>query len=324
MTSTVATSLWARRNSISSCEVTCSTCTRLPSSRARLTRRVVAVSAAISSRQTGWEEASPSTRRCRRSSRRGSCSQWKEARRRITLRMARTPGSSATSSEPVEEPMNTLMPAAPGSISSSGRSLTLSWVPPTKKAKSQCMRPVARAILSSSALAEVVSGLVFGISNTAVTPPMTAARDPDSRSSLCSMPGSRKCTWVSMTPGRRCRPVQSTVSSARSGEKEPMPAMRPARMPTSRAPMPSWFTTVPPLSRRSKVSVMMMSSPMVTCGWCVRARSYAISRASGTPAAPGPGVRRARVRRARGTGRAGSPPAFPWRSPPAPCPSAAW
>ena len=52
----------------------------------------------------------------------------------------------------------------------------------------------------------MVSGLVFGISKTAVTPPSTAAREPVSRSSLCSRPGSRKCTWLSMTPGRMCRP----------------------------------------------------------------------------------------------------------------------
>ena len=40
----------------------------------------------------------------------------------------------------------------------------------------------------------VVSGLVLGISKTAVTPPSAAAREPVSRSSLCSRPGSRKCT----------------------------------------------------------------------------------------------------------------------------------
>ena len=34
-----------------------------------------------------------------------------------------------------------------------------------------------------------VCGSVFGISNTAVTPPSTAAREPDSRSSLCVEPG---------------------------------------------------------------------------------------------------------------------------------------
>ena len=41
----------------------------------------------------------------------------------------------------------------------------------------------------------MVSGLVFGISNTAVTPPITALREPVSRSSLWVRPGSRKCTW---------------------------------------------------------------------------------------------------------------------------------
>ncbi len=51
-----------------------------------------------------------------------------------------------------------------------------------------------------------VLGSVFGISNTAVTPPSTAPREPDSRSSLWVRPGSRKCTWLSITPGSRCRP----------------------------------------------------------------------------------------------------------------------
>ena len=47
---------------------------------------------------------------------------------------------ASTRSEPVDEPMNTLTPAQPGSRSSSGRSLVFSRVPPMKKAKSQCMR----------------------------------------------------------------------------------------------------------------------------------------------------------------------------------------
>jgi hypothetical protein len=59
----------------------------------------------------------------------------------------------------------------------------------------------------------VVGGAVFGISNTAVTPPSTAARLPLSRSSLCSLPGSRKWTCVSITPGSTCRPLASNVSA---------------------------------------------------------------------------------------------------------------
>ena len=77
-------------------------------------------------------------------------------------------------------------------------------------------------------LGVVVCGSVLGISNTAVTPPMTAAREPDSRSSLWSRPGSRKCTWVSMTPGRMCSPRQSISRAAEAWDRSPMAAMRAA------------------------------------------------------------------------------------------------
>ena len=39
--------------------------------------------------------------------------------------------SSSTSSEPVDEPMNTFTPPQPGSRSSSGKLRVFSWVPPT-------------------------------------------------------------------------------------------------------------------------------------------------------------------------------------------------
>ncbi len=76
------------------------------------------------------------------------------------------------------------------------------------------MRCRARASLSASAAAFSVKGTEFGMSNTAVTPPSTAARDPDSRSSFSGSPGSRKCTWLSMTPGNIVSPLQSIVSAA--------------------------------------------------------------------------------------------------------------
>ena len=110
---------------------------------------------------------------------RASSSEWKAARRSMRARMRASVSSSSTRRSPVEEPMNTLMPAAPGSLSSVGSSSTFSRVAPTKKAKSQYMRPRARATLSASASAVTVAGLVFGISNTAVTPPSTAERLPD-------------------------------------------------------------------------------------------------------------------------------------------------
>ena len=74
-----------------------------------------------------------------------------------------------------------------------------------RRGRSACGRRPGRAC-RPSASASVVVGSVFGISNTAVTPPSTAAREPLSRSSFHSRPGSRKCTWVSMTPGSTVRP----------------------------------------------------------------------------------------------------------------------
>ncbi len=120
-----------------------------------------------------------------RSSSRASSSLWKAARRRVCFRIASTPSSSATSSLPVEEPMNTLIPAAPGSRSSSGMSATLSCVPPTQKAKSQCMRPLARASLSASASARRRQRIgVRHLEHGGHAAQTRAARDPVSRSSL--------------------------------------------------------------------------------------------------------------------------------------------
>ena len=68
--------------------------------------------------------------------------------------------------------MNTLTPAAPGRRSSSARSSTLSRVAPTIEGEVAMHAPAwPRATLSASASALAVGGLVFGISNTAVTPP---------------------------------------------------------------------------------------------------------------------------------------------------------
>src|SRR3954468_4475489 len=102
----------------------------------------------------------------------------------------------------------------------------------------------------------MVSGSVFGISNTAVTPPITALRDPVSRSSLWVWPGSRKCTWVSITPGRMCNPLQSIVSPAEACPRPSIAAIRPPVTPMSRTPSPSWLTTVPDFKITSKRWVM--------------------------------------------------------------------
>ena len=51
------------------------------------------------------------------------------------------------------------------------------------------------------------TGSVLGIATTAQKPPAAAARVPVSRSSLCSWPGTRRCTWGSTKAGSTWRPV---------------------------------------------------------------------------------------------------------------------
>ena len=61
--------------------------------------------------------------------------------------------------------------------------------------------------------AESTTGSVLGIATTATYPPAAAARVPESRSSLCSCPGVRRCTCGSTKPGKRCRPSPSSTSA---------------------------------------------------------------------------------------------------------------
>ena len=61
------------------------------------------------------------------------------------------------------------------------------------------------ANFSSSSSGVTAAGTVLGISITDVTPPAAAAADSVAKSPLCVRPGSRKCTWVSITPGMRYR-----------------------------------------------------------------------------------------------------------------------
>ena len=100
--------------------------------------------------------------------------------------------------------MKTLTPAQPGSRS---RQLVVFLsVPPMKNAKSQYAMTRAGDLVGEPRRSWW-SGYV-GHFNTAVTP-ITAEREPVSRSSLWVRPGSRKCTWVSISPGSTCSPLQS-------------------------------------------------------------------------------------------------------------------
>ncbi len=64
-------------------------------------------------------------------------------------------------------------------------------------------------------------GSVFGIATTATKPPAAAARVPESRSSLCSWPGTRRCTCGSTKPGKRWRPSPSTTSAPSGASSAP-------------------------------------------------------------------------------------------------------
>ncbi|MNC07245.1 hypothetical protein D3C75_547870 [compost metagenome] len=61
-----------------------------------------------------------------------------------------------------------------------------------------------------------VTGRVFGMQAIVVKPPFAAERAPVSMVSLCSKPGSRRCTCISISPGISSLPSASIISPASS------------------------------------------------------------------------------------------------------------
>jgi hypothetical protein len=107
------------------------------------------------------------------------------------------------------------------------------------------------------------------MSMTVAIPPHTAAVEPVEKSSLWVTPGSRKCTWASIKPGRRCRPVASmtclasgSVSSAPMATNLPSAIATPPRSVASGVTMDPFFTTR---------SAFMVCLPRVF-EWCRRHR----------------------------------------------------
>src|SRR6185369_8275010 len=97
-----------------------------------------------------------------------------------------------------------------------------------------------------------LTGLVFGMQATAVKPPATAAAVPVATVSLCSCPGSRRCTCMSIRPGQTTRPAGTSTSltSASTSRSRPTRVMRVPSMSTSNTPSRPFAgsTTCPPLS----------------------------------------------------------------------------
>src|SRR6185295_11658685 len=99
------------------------------------------------------------------------------------------------------------------------------------------------------------TGEVFGIQATAVNPPTTADRVPVAIVSLCSWPGSRRWTCMSIKPGQITSPdgtSTTTVSRSGGGRFFSTRAMRSPSISTSNAPSSprAGSTTRPPLSSR--------------------------------------------------------------------------
>src|SRR3954454_23232957 len=98
-----------------------------------------------------------------------------------------------------------------------------------------------------------LTGLVFGMHATAVKPPATAAAVPVATVSLCSWPGSRRCTCMSMSPGHRTNPAgMATTVAPFAARSRPTPAMRPSSISTSNTPSRPFAgsTSRPPLRSR--------------------------------------------------------------------------
>ena len=99
--------------------------------------------------------------------------------------------------------------------------------------------PASRALslMRSVIAAWSLTGSVFGMQATAVNPPATAAAAPVAIVSLCSCPGSRRCTCMSMRPGVITVPAGSAITVAPStGRSLPTAATTPLSIRTSNSP----------------------------------------------------------------------------------------
>lgn len=93
--------------------------------------------------------------------------------------------------------------------------------------------------------ASMTGGRVLGMAHTMVTPPARAAAVPEAKSSLCVPPGSRRCTWTSISPARtRGQKISRAMQGHQGGElgwqenKQPLVQGRGSELPQSRA---SWM-----------------------------------------------------------------------------------
>ena len=148
---------------------------------------------------------------------------------------------------------------APASTSSTISLVGISPAPPMN-AKSTRLFLLAIAFFCSKASTVTVAGCVLGISTTVVTPPAVAALVPDSKFSLSGNPGSRRCTCMSIIPGRTSLPEASMTLSALGSPDLMIPAIFPLSIineasikPVARASLPFLMIISTVISELSKI-----------------------------------------------------------------------
>src|SRR5215213_3177133 len=105
-----------------------------------------------------------------------------------------------------------------------------------------------------------LTGTVLAMQATAVKPPAEAAMVPERTVSLYSCPGSRRWTWMSMSPGVTTRPPASIVSAPFGfWILPPMRATAPSSISRSWGPSRSWLgsTIRPPWISRLGMSGLL-------------------------------------------------------------------
>ena len=150
------------------------------------------------------------------------------------------------------------MPAAPA-LASRAISVSSSPLRPRVAAATAKTRhgevAFARAWTNSTNSGESSAGDVLGMQQTVVKPPATAAAPPVAMVSLCSCPGSRRCTCGSMSPGTTRHPLASmTRAPLGTCSRRPMARTRPPSMATSAAssrPEAGSITRPPRMTRAS-------------------------------------------------------------------------
>ena len=145
------------------------------------------------------------------------------------------------------------VPARPAVVHPTGRTRTRA------SCAMRCSSPSTAGALSGG-------GSVFGIAQTVVNPPRSAASVSVAIVPFCSKPGSRRCACRSMNPGATMHPAASTTSAPSASRFPPTPATRPSSMrmsPCSSRPAEGSISRPP----RIRIALIAASPSPSGRGW---------------------------------------------------------